>query len=112
MSHTMLACNCCVPSITGRVVVMGVIAMNDKERQRKAVFEMVKQGRLTLIQASEQCNLGYRQTLRVHQAYLKKSDAGLIHQSRRQRSNRKHPHQAKIIYPIHFKMRDRECFKP
>ena len=30
---------------------MGVIAMNDKERQRKAVFEMVKQGRITLIQA-------------------------------------------------------------
>ena len=76
---------------------MGVIAMNDKERQRKAVFEMVKQGRITLIQASKQCDLGYRQTLRVHQAYLKKGDAGLIHQSRGQRSNRKHPHQAKII---------------
>lgn len=76
---------------------MGVMLMSDKERRRKAVFEMVKQGKITLKQASKQCGLSYRQTLRVYQSYLAKGDAGLIHQSRGQRSNRRHPHQEEII---------------
>jgi transposase len=76
---------------------MGVMLMNMKERLRKAVFEMVKQKRLTLLQASIQCELSYRQTLRVYAEYLKKGDAGLPHQSRGQRSNRKHPHREEII---------------
>ncbi len=46
---------------------MGVLVMNEAERQRKAVFEMVKQKRISLIQASEQCGLSYRQTLRIYQ---------------------------------------------
>jgi transposase len=71
--------------------------MNEKERLRKAIFEMVKQGRITLSQASIQCELSYRQTLRIYAEYLKKGDAGLIHQSRGQRSNRKHPHREAII---------------
>lgn len=97
MSHGMLACNCCIPTITGRATVMGVLLMSEKERLRKAVFEMVKQGQITLIQASIQCELSYRQTLRIYSAYVKKGDAGLIHQSRGQRSNRKHPHRDTII---------------
>jgi transposase len=76
---------------------MGVMLMNKKERLRKAVLEMVKQKRLTLIQASIQCELSYRQTLRVYSEYLEKGDAGLAHQSRGQRSNRKHPHREEII---------------
>jgi transposase len=76
---------------------MGVLSMNEKERLRKAIFEMVKQRRITLKQASLQCGLSYRQVLRVYAAYLQKGDAGLIHQSRGQRSNRKHPHQDIII---------------
>jgi transposase len=76
---------------------MGVLLMSEKERLRKAIFEMVKQRRITLSQASIQCELSYRQTLRLYAAYLKKGDAGLIHQSRGQRSNRKHPHQDAII---------------
>jgi transposase len=78
-------------------VIMGVMLMNEKERLRKAIFEMVKRSRLSLKQASEQCELSYRQALRVYQSYLEKGDAGLIHQSRGQRSNRKHPHQEAII---------------
>ena len=76
---------------------MGVIIMNAEERLRKAVFEMVRQKKLTLIQASIQCSLSYRQALRIYQLYKMKGDAGLTHQSRGRRSNRKHPHQASII---------------
>lgn len=76
---------------------MEVMLMNKKERLRKAVFEMVKQKRLTLLQASVQCELSYRQTLRVYSDYLERGDAGLTHQSRGQRSNRKHPHREAII---------------
>lgn len=76
---------------------MGVLLMNEKERLRKAIFEMVKQRRLTLKQASLQCELSYRQTLRIYAKYLEQGDAGLLHQSRGQRSNRKHPHREKII---------------
>lgn len=76
---------------------MGVLLMSEKERLRKAIFEMVKQGRITLRHASKQCELSYRQTLRVYAAYLGKGDAGLTHQSRGQRSNRKHPHREIII---------------
>lgn len=34
--------------------------MNEKERLRKAIFEMVKQKRITLTQACVQCDLSYR----------------------------------------------------
>jgi transposase len=76
---------------------MGVIKMNEKERLRKAVFEMVKQRHISLGQASIQCELSYRQALRIYKKYLKEGDVGLTHQSRGQRSNRKNPHQEAII---------------
>ena len=76
---------------------MGVMLMNKEERLRKAIFEMVNQKKLTLTQASIQCGLSYRQALRVYKRYKKDGDAGLTHQSRGQRSNRKHPHQEEII---------------
>lgn len=76
---------------------MGVMLMSEKERHRKAIFEMVVQGRITLKKAAERCGLSYRQTLRIHQNYLSEGDAGLTHKSRGQRSNRKHPHQDAII---------------
>lgn len=76
---------------------MGVMAMNEKERLRKAIFEMVNQKRITLAQACIECDLSYRQAHRIFERYKKEGDAGLIHQSRGQRSNRKHPHQEAII---------------
>jgi hypothetical protein len=45
------------------MLIMGVMVMNEKERFRKAIFEMVKQKKLALIQASIQCGLSYRQVL-------------------------------------------------
>jgi hypothetical protein len=74
-----------------------VLKMSPKEGERKAVFEMVKRGCLTLKQAARQSNLSYRQACRVFKAYLKVGDAGLIHKNRDQQSNRKHPHQENII---------------
>lgn len=71
--------------------------MSDKERHRKAVFEMVKQKRLMLTKASKQCELSYRQTLRLYKAYLGSGDAGLIHANRGRPSNRENPHREEII---------------
>ncbi len=76
---------------------MGVILMNEKERKRKAIFEMVRQKRITLSKAAEQSELSYRQTLRVYKQYIEEGDAGLTHKSRGRLSNRRHPHQEKII---------------
>ena len=76
---------------------MGVIKMNAKERLRKAIFEMVKQKKLTLVQAAAQCDISYRQAIRIYEEYKEQGDAGLTHQSRGQRSNRKDPHQVAII---------------
>lgn len=76
---------------------MGVMIMSEKERLRKAILEMVKQKKITLVQASVQCEMSYRQILRLYESYKNQGDAGLIHKSRGQRSNRKHPHQEEII---------------
>ena len=76
---------------------MGAILMSEKERLRKAIFEMVDQQKLTLVQAAEQCELSYRQVIRIYDQYKEKGDAGLTYQSRGQRTNRKHPHEAAII---------------
>jgi transposase len=76
---------------------MEALLMSKKERDRKALMEMVRQKKLSLKQAAVQCELSYRQTLRVYQKYEALGDAGLIHKSRGRQSNRRHPHQAKII---------------
>ena len=76
---------------------MGVLTMNDKERERKAIFEMVQQGKLTLRKAAIQCGLSYRQALRVFKAYCSEGDTGLIHGYRGRPSNRKNPHRSEII---------------
>lgn len=76
---------------------MGVLMMNSKERQRKAVCEMVKQGQIKLTKASEQCDVSYDHMLRIYKRYIEEGDAGLIHKNRGRLSNRKHPHQTKII---------------
>jgi transposase len=76
---------------------MGHLVMSDKERSRKALMEMVSQGKLKLNQAATQCGLSYRQAKRVYRSYKEKGDAGLVHQARGQNSNREHPHRAIII---------------
>lgn len=76
---------------------MEVLVMNADERQRKAVCEMVKQRRITLVQAAIQCELSYRQILRIYERYRTQGDAGLTHGNRGRVSSRKNPHQEAII---------------
>jgi transposase len=76
---------------------MGHLVMSEKERLRKAIFEMVKQKKLTLVMAAKQCGMSYRQVSRAYRRYLEKGDAGLIHQGRGRSSNRKHPYREAIL---------------
>jgi hypothetical protein len=76
---------------------MEVLVMNYQERQRKAVCEMIKQRRITIVKGAKQCELSYRQMLRVYQKYILEGDAGLIHGNRGRISNRKHSHHRQII---------------
>ncbi len=66
----------------------GHLLMSKKERDRKAVFEMVRLGRWTLVEASKHLGLSYRQCKRSYRRYKREGDAGLIHRSRGTRSNR------------------------
>jgi len=65
--------------------------MSEKERLHKAIFEMVKQGRLTLEKAANQVGLSYRQAKRIYKRYKVEGGAGLMHKLRGRESNRKHP---------------------
>lgn len=75
---------------------MGHLLMSEKERLRKALMEMVHQGKLKLNKAAEQCQLSYRQAKRIYRAYKEKGDVGLVHHGRGQISNRRHPHRKLI----------------
>lgn len=59
-----------------------LLIMSKKELQRKSIFDLVKEGQITQLDASKRLYLSYRQTKRVYQRYLKEGDAGLIHRSR------------------------------
>ena len=63
--------------------------MNDKERQKEAICEILKQKRVNLKQAAEQCDIRYDQMLRVYKKYISEGDAGLIFGPRGRVSNRK-----------------------
>jgi len=76
---------------------MGLLLMSNKERLRKATFEMVKQGKLTLVMAANQCDISYRQALRLYKRYKSQGDPGLIHIARGRASNYGHPNREKII---------------
>ncbi len=66
----------------------GHLVMSVKERDRKAVFEMVRQERWSLVEASKHLGLSYRQCKRSYGRYRQEGDAGLVHRSRGKRSNR------------------------
>ena len=59
-----------------------LLIMSKKELRRKSIFDLVKLGQLTRLDASKRLYLSYRQTKRAYQRYLKEGDAGLIHRSR------------------------------
>jgi len=50
---------------------------------------MIKQRRITIVKGAKECQLSYRQMLRVYQKYILEGDAGLIFGPRGRASNRK-----------------------
>ena len=66
----------------------GHLQMSTKERDRKAVFEAVKRGSWSLVEASEHLGLCYRQCRRSYQRFKREGDSGLVHRSRGKASNR------------------------
>lgn len=66
----------------------GHLLMSVKERDRKAVFEMVTRGNWSLVEASKHLGLSYRQCKRSYRRYRLEGDVGLVHRSRGKRSNR------------------------
>lgn len=64
------------------------LIMSKKELRRKSIFDLVKSGQLTQLDASKRLYLSYRQTKRAYQRYLKDGDIGLIHRSRGKASPR------------------------
>lgn len=81
----------------GDLANMGLLLMSDKERLRKAILEMVKQGKITLVMAAIQCDISYRQAIRLYQCYIIHGDAGLIHKARGMSPNNAHPDREKIL---------------
>lgn len=65
-----------------------LLIMSKKELQRKSIFDLVKVGQITQLDASRRLYLSYRQTKRAYQRYLKEGDKGLIHLSRGKESPR------------------------
>lgn len=71
--------------------------MNHQERQRMTICAMIKQRRITIVKGAKECQLSYRQMLRIYQKYSLEGDAGLIHGNRGRVSNRKHSSHQEII---------------
>ncbi len=61
--------------------------MSQKERDRLQMLGQVKDGQMTLTEASERLRLSYRQTRRVWRRYVEVGDAGLVHGLRGRASN-------------------------
>lgn len=66
----------------------GHLVMSFKERQRLKVLERVVRSESTLVEASRQLGLSYRQTIRIRDRYVSEGDAGLVHRLRGRRSGR------------------------
>jgi transposase len=69
----------------------GHLLMSEKERIRKVIFEGVKEGRLSVREASVRLGISYRQGKRIYRRFRRKGDAGLVHKGRGRPSNRAMP---------------------
>jgi len=54
----------------------GHLLMSGKERLRKVILEGVKEGRLTIREASARLSISYRQGKRIYTRYLREGDEG------------------------------------
>lgn len=69
----------------------GHLLMSRKELERRSLFERVKRKELHLTEACELLGVSYRQVKRSYGRYVLEGDAGLVHRSRGQASNRGYP---------------------
>jgi len=67
---------------------METLAMSKNERRRLELFSRVRDGKLTLVKASELLSLSYRQAKRVYRRYQAEGDQGVVHGLRGRPSNR------------------------
>lgn len=74
-----------------------LLIMSKTELQRKSIFDLVKLGQITRLDASKRLYLSYRQTKRAYNRYLKEGDAGLVHKNRGKKSARAKPQAMKKI---------------
>jgi len=65
--------------------------MSGKERDRMTVMVGVREQKLTLMQACELMDVGYRQSKRIWKRYQADGDAGLVHRLRGRASGRRKP---------------------
>jgi hypothetical protein len=68
---------------------METLEMSKRERRRLEVLSQVGSKQLTLQKGSELLGIGYRQMKRVWRRYQVEGDAGLVHQLRGRKSNRR-----------------------
>lgn len=66
----------------------GHLVMSLKELKRKSVFEWVRAGQGSLVQAAAQLGLSYRQAKRSYGRWREEGDEGLVHRSRGGTSHR------------------------
>lgn len=70
---------------------METIEMSVRERKRMTLMTRVAEGLLKLREAAEMMRVSYRQAKRIRRRYLEEGDAGLVHQGRGRKSNRRRP---------------------
>jgi len=90
------------------VVMGGHLLMSEKERVRKVQFEGVVEGRMTIREASGRLGLSYRQSRRSYKRYREQGDAGLVHRSRGQPSNRAKPDEFRLAVLERYRERYEE----
>lgn len=70
---------------------METIEMSTRERKRMTLMTRVAEGLLKLREAAEMMRVSYRQARRIRRRYQQEGDAGLVHQGRGCKSNRRRP---------------------
>jgi transposase len=69
----------------------GHLLMSGTERNRKVLLEGIKEGRLSIREASDRLGISYRQGKRIYRRFRLEGDAGLLHKGRGRPSNRARP---------------------
>jgi len=63
------------------------VLMGDRELLRAKVMELVKDGRMSLVEAAVKLSVSYRQAKRIHQRYLAEGERGMVHRLAGKASN-------------------------